>query len=1042
MYQEEKLHFRHRLAEVPLRMPVNSLLCLPRYTTSQYGDLIFNPFAAVATVFQNHGWERATKIMAPSIWAPGWMEDQVLEFARSAPPGQVKPTIHAGRELMQEVFPGAPSQNLLAKPEHREFPIIHFTGNLAYFSDGSYGLDLGVADGGVIGVKTLLQSTSEARTRLLILQVLDAADFLPATLLGRELVSEGGPVVLVVFADQTGEITRGFTEMYFNLSHNHQIPELVKYAWSSDGTARLHFIYGEGAESLLQFSGFVEEVRHEYDRVRDTTARQFSLIDDFEKRTKHYLHDNQHQAFKKEAMAVRSMLQEMEHELESSGEQLEEASNLVWAHESEGVVPLSMSSETIERAEMAMASMSARFADLEAELEREMSHAPRVLNVNFADPNSGRVLALKDGLVAGGEYYLLVDVGPRWNKIVSAVVGEALFPEEALPSGEDGYLVEVMLISEDFSPQLSSAQMWVPRSTGRSYPIISGRRAEKPGPVALKVYAPMLPDDFEGKSLFAHSRLCLYYENNLLQSALVTAGVVVTEGVRLETNNKVDVDYVLSRGFQDVEAIFSKREVKLGAPSHDADARVALNLALNDDGAGGHRIIVKGSHDPLSELPGVSPNRCPPNGWTPYDPVAGSDLLENARQSIINCFFEKHAESGDQFGKLVLDRRRKPVYGLTSDNSKIATQFKIDLLLLAELGYDLWATAFDQVKFEGNLCNLIEWRRNFKSILSNSTLIQISRTGPAQYVFPWTMVYEYPLNRSERSAWRMCKIIDEEWSPEGIRLEAEKEREICRYHGEDWHRNNIICPYGFWGLKHIIEEPPSLPFGDGSSLDNVAKEILVGRDIDISIAITEDINLDRSSIERHITRLGSMPGVLLNRARPKQDWEGLRPLLRSPEIVYLLCHGEYDDLVKEPYLSIGPRDGGSSHRIYPKGTLASWMDDEVEGPDISHWKQRRPLIIINGCHTADLRPGQIVSFASTFAGVGAGGVLGTEVSVTLPVAIEVAESLIGKLTSAENISLGEALRQIRWQLANKGNLLGLAYTLYGLADIHIKRNGR
>jgi hypothetical protein len=1041
VYQEEKLPFRHRLADIPLRLPVNSILCLPRYTTRQYGHMIFNPFTAVATVFQNHGWERATKIMAPSIWAPGWTEGQVFEFAQSVPPGQEKPAMQSGRELMHEVFPGATSQHMPAKPEQREFPIVHFIGNVGYFSDGSYGLDLGAEDGGAINTKALLHLTSVARTRLLIMQVIYAADFLPATLLGRELVREGGPVVLVVFADETGEITNGFTGMYFNLSHNQTIPELVKYAWYGDGPARLHLIYGEGAESLLQLSGFVGEVQHKHEQMRDEAARQLAFIDDFEKRTKHYLHATQRLAFEKETMSMRNMMQEMEPELELAAEKLDEASDLVWAHESDGVIPLSMSSESIERAEMAMATASARFADLQEELEQEMSLAPRVLNANFADPESEMVLALHDGLVEGGEYYLLVDVGPRWNKIASAVVGEAEFPEEALSADKDGYTVEVVLISENFLPQLASAMIWVPRGTGRSYPIVDGQRAEKPGPVALKVNAPMLPDDFEGKSLLAHARLCLYYENNLLQSALVTASVVATTGAQLDTKNKIEVDYVLSGNFQDVESIFGKRGVRLDPQANTVDGQVTLNLALNDDGAGGHRIIVKGRHDPISE-PGPPAIQCPPYGWTPYDPIAGGNLLENARQVLINCFFQKHSEAGDQFGKLVLDHKGEPVFGLEPDNSKNATQFKIDLLLMAELGYDLWATAFDQVKIEDNLCNLVEWRRNFKSIISNSALIQISRTGPTQYVFPWTLVYEYPLNRTERSQWAMCKIIDEEWLPTGMRQGLEIERKICKYHHEDWHRKNIICPYGFWGLKHIIEEPPSLHLSAGSSLDNAAKEILVGREINISTAITEDVNLDSAIIKRHITNLGSLPGVLLTLANPKQDWEGLQPLLRMPEIVYLLCHGEYDDLNQEPYLSIGSRDGGSTHRIYPKGTLASWMEDEVDGPDISHWKQRRPLIIINGCHTADLKPGQIVSFASTFAGVGAGGVLGTEVSVTLTVAIEFAESLIGKLTSRSHISLGEALRQIRWELANKGNLLGLAYSLYGLADLHIKQNGR
>src|SRR5205823_1436282 len=34
----------------------------------------------------------------------------------------------------------------------------------------------------------------------------------------------------------------------------------------------------------------------------------------------------------------------------------------------------------------------------------------------------------------------------------------------------------------------------------------------------------------------------------------------------------------------------------------------------------------------------------------------------------------------------------------------------------------------------------------------------------------------------------------------------------CPY---EWshHGENILCPFGFWGVKHVIEQPPSMPPG-------------------------------------------------------------------------------------------------------------------------------------------------------------------------------------------------------------------------------------
>jgi hypothetical protein len=160
-------------------------------------------------------------------------------------------------------------------------------------------------------------------------------------------------------------------------------------------------------------------------------------------------------------------------------------------------------------------------------------------------------------------------------------------------------------------------------------------------------------------------------------------------------------------------------------------------------------------------------------------------------------------------------------------------------------------------------------------------------------------------------------------------------------------------------------------------------------------------------------------------------------MLSAPEIVYFLCHGEYDEVERDEYLSIGPRDDANQHRIYNTKTLAQWARDPVYGPDLDAWEERGPLVFINGCHTADLRPGKIVSFATTFSDLGANGVLGTEVSVTLPVAIEAAESLLEKVGPPSFMPVGKALRLVRWELTNKGNLLGLAYTLYGLSDLKL-----
>jgi hypothetical protein len=299
-------------------------------------------------------------------------------------------------------------------------------------------------------------------------------------------------------------------------------------------------------------------------------------------------------------------------------------------------------------------------------------------------------------------------------------------------------------------------------------------------------------------------------------------------------------------------------------------------------------------------------------------------------------------------------------------------------------------------------------------------------------------VYEYPLNTSEKKDWRLCRIVNEEWAEDGARIPMAEERTTCKYHTEPWHAKNVICPYGFWGLKHIIEEPFSQHIAeDERRIGNVKNRIQLSGPLTLGVALTGDPKL-KEGVDSHIQKLQAS-GIQFFPVTPATNWLSARAMLRAPEIVYFLCHGEYDDILKDDYLSIGPRDANEDHRIYSSMTLArGWLRDPVDGPDKQKWKTQGPLIFINGCHTSDLKPGKVISFATTFVNqLGARGILGTEISVALPVAGEVAESFFAKIGPPTCMPLGKALRAVRWELANKGNLLGLAYTLYGLADLRL-----
>ncbi|GEM_PF-2539449 len=1033
----------------PLRLPLTVLLALPAYPFHDPVDRRFNLPAAVGRLLgDSFGWERATRILAPRLWTPDWDAAALRQFVLTPSLGDELPLpgslYHLDVEsLRATAFPGleASTYPIRIGVEPPRYPVVHFVGNLGWYRNDPT-LDLGAPIRPELRPGVLRDALVEAETRLLILHI-PPYNASGAERLAQYLVGGGVPAVLVVQSPDLATASAYFLNLYANLIHSLLLPDVARPTPEQERAGlNASLVYGEGAESVLQLNPYLDELHGRVRRVRETLEQQRQQVSALHDTQLRLLHRDQLEALAPRLRAVQDPLATLAGAVDFEENRLTQVRWML--HESQGAVPLSESAEVVPAIERSVQALAEQYPQLVQELHTEAARAPRVLNANFALPGSGRVLGPREGLAPGRDYDLLLDVGPRWTRIPSLVVGHADFPEEALPPDREGYVVDVVLVSEDFSPQIVSGQIWVPRGVGRSIPLVNGERADRPGPLALRLTTPRFPDGSRAASMLARARLCLYFENNLLQSARIQVGVVRAPEVTLEADNVVEVDYRLTGGFQDVEARFARRAVRF-TPNEDSPGRpVAVNLTLNDDGAAGHRIVVKRRLDSAAGPPSTSaplpPSNCPTQGWTPYDPAGVGPLVERARDQLLQCFYQK-----DSTGQVVRDNRGDPVVGLDPQtNGKPREQFKWDLVKLAELGSELFVKAFTQVRLEDDRCSQAQWAQNLLQVLSSATLIQVARTSAAQYVFPWALIYEHPLILANRASWRFCPIVDREWSEAGTRTSVEL-RAHCPYADSPsiapglppyWHASDVICPYGFWGLKHVIEEPPSL----SSGLGNAPNRVHAGPSLCLAVGATADPDLV-ARIQAHLDTIQQRRWAQLVPPSVADSWDTVTMMLQAPEIAYFLCHGEYDQEQGRAYLSVGPRDNLPARRIYAED-LAAWAVRPLpQGPDLAAWRKRSPLVFINGCHTADLKPGQLLSFVTTFAALGASGVLGTEVSVVLPVAIEVAESLFAKLAQPSPPPLGEALRQIRWELANKGNLLGLAYTLYGLADLAIVHDG-
>ncbi len=776
MFVARKSRVKPAIGSHPIAIPLDILLALQGVPSPSKHP--FNLVGAIAMLLGHFGPERAARILKPRLWAGSWSDDALNAFItapfqnHSFSPPQLS-------QLRVSEFPGV---GTLSDPERSNYPrydIVHFVGFVS-----TYNGDPVIHPGGSISPALhaggLRDALVAARIRLLILQNTDESLFDVAQHLAGYLVYSGGPSVLCVDSAMEATLDDYFTSLYASIVHNRPLSVAAKPKPEEEPVLRVHLHLNSQGDRALLCDGFMKDLEARLRASKKTVGmgvpgRELLDIESLWQGAVTYSHKSQTES-------SRARIDQAKRAIDSFREVPQHLATLAslrgrsWDHEYEGAVPLSMVADAVGKIEDDLGSYHALYRELKQELNTRSERAPRVLNANFADPRSGRVVGGCEGLVADEEYDLLVDVGPRWNTIHSLVTGNADFPEHALPRDHDGYRIQVVLVSDQLMPRSASAWIWLPRRTGRSYPYANDERAGKAGPVSLRVRAPEFRKDVAGEILTVRGRLCLYYQNNLLQSAAVRLGVVRTAGVTLDDPNTIDVDYVLTGTFEDVGR-FEKRAVQFGGEGEAGGYPVAANLTLNDDGTGAHRILVK-NHTEL------------PPGWMPYDPLAAKDILGDARGQLGDCYWTR-----DEKGNFVLDARGGRVLGLSRlDNHKTRDQFKWDMLVLAQLGAKLFNLLFNQVQSGSKDQTNAGWVWQLRQALADRAVIQIARTTPANYVFPWALVYEHPLPGPTTADYQFCPIIDAEWSAEGL-CSNPGHWTSCPNKDKPYHQSNILCPY-------------------------------------------------------------------------------------------------------------------------------------------------------------------------------------------------------------------------------------------------------
>lgn len=457
----------------------------------------------------------------------------------------------------------------------------------------------------------------------------------------------------------------------------------------------------------------------------------------------------------------------------------------------------------------------------------------------------------------------------------------------------------------------------------------------------------------------ARLRACVYYQQNLLQSLLVDAAVTPEAQAPHPAGNHAEVEFALSGTLRQIQRLPER----------------TLNILTNDSGDGTHTFAVAGKGLRQSFR---------------LDEGKMRTAVDVARQQL-----DKVGTTTDWLGR--------PAYRFGPNHRGEPQEFVSQIKELAALGYELYVELVtDQdVAFEEDL----------RQALGCSATIQVAMTRSANYVFPWALVYDKPLVRSDGNV--VCPETLKALAKGGVEgfLDSHPCFAAGCPHADD---NNVICPSGFWGFKHVIEQPLPVPAeGATGEAGEIELEIKAAGKIAMLMAVSRDLQM----LNEHKAEVINLPHLAIDY---RDDKMGIGKALQRTDlqIVYFFCHGGRKGA--SVWLGVG-----KGEKLYPTD-LHGWK---------VNWGTCHPLVILNGCQTVGITPDDLLDFNRRLARSRAAGIIGTEVSIHESLARHFAIGLFAGLIRGAR--MGEIMRSHRLQLLERYNPLGLVYTLYCHAGLRV-----
>ena len=659
-----------------------------------------------------------------------------------------------------------------------------------------------------------LLARGKRAARLIIFET-DATSIRAVFDIAHHIHGHSGPTVLVA---ESGRFD--FNEFYYDITHNQWL-SLAFAARQSNITGpplRAALLMARGGDEMLQISRAQLAIST---RAETELIRIGGVIEAIEER-RPFLRDPS------ELTRISDQLDQ----LHVASERIREIRNMVYSYdqESRGMEPMTTAAGDLAHAVAGLATKDAPVA--------------RVVNTWFSRDES-QAVPRTASLVGGTPYQLNVMVGPpsRSSNIRLPM---------ALPEGQlaayytgDGLPVRVVLFSSDFELIDRETELKLPRPPAASDPVV------------LNVIAPVRGDS-------GHLRVNLYYQNNLLQSIMITAAVAAAEVAGDGRGNSGEVEWALSDSLRDIDRFEQK----------------AVNFVLNQTPGGTHLIGVVGT------------------GFRQQFSFGETELhdrIENARGAL-------------QW--ICGDPTKGQKYRFEPANRGSKGNFREHMSGLAEFGYDLYDQLLSSQDdaFEAKLS---------KALIKPTTL-QAAAMKSAKYVFPWALVYDRPIvpHPTNQVCPDFMKLLD------GGATAAQLANSQCFVLGCAHHGNvNVVCPSGFWGFRHVVEQP--LAIAQAPEPDHVAPR--ASRDGDpvdvINVSGTAQMLMGYSeNLKEYKEHRTEVQAFTQAQTDPQSDLFEIGKGLQRVDLhcVYFYCHGGHKG--SKAWLGVG---ANPADLLYPSN-LRAW----------------------------------------------------------------------------------------------------------------------